>query len=85
MPEEPNSRGLAWLIAAKMACCGGLLLVAGGALSLGAVVRWLLDGGIAWLAGAALAVPAAYLWWRYRAGRPAREQGKRTNAPRGAA
>lgn len=34
MPEEPNSRGLVWLLAAKVVCCGGFLLAATGALSL---------------------------------------------------
>lgn len=46
MPEAPGNHGMAWLIAAKLVCCGGLLLVATGALSLGAVASWLLDGGV---------------------------------------
>ncbi len=62
MPEEPNGHGLAWLLAAKVVCCGALLLAATGALSLGGLAGWLLDGGIAWLAIAALAGVSFYLW-----------------------
>ena len=84
MAEEPNDRGLAWLLAAKVVCCGGLLLAATGALSLGGVVSWLLDGGMSWLAIAALAVTMFHLGRRRRAERLSREQQKRANASRGA-
>ena len=62
MPEEPNGRGLVWLLAAKVACCGGLLLAATGALSLSSLAGWLLDGGYARFGLAALAGALLYLW-----------------------
>ncbi len=55
MSSEPNSR-LAPLILVKIVCCGGLVLVATGALS--GVGTWLLDGGLIWLALAGLALVA---------------------------
>ncbi len=65
MAEGPKA-GLAALIAAKVVCCGGLILVATGTLSLAGVAGWLRDGGIVWLAIAALAAMSLYLWWRSR-------------------
>ena len=62
MPEEPNGRGLVWLLAAKVVCCGGLLLAASGALSLSSLVDWLLDGGYVWPGIAVLAGALLYLW-----------------------
>jgi len=56
MPEEPNGRGLVWLLAAKVVCCGGLLLAATGALSLSRLAGWLLDGGYVRFGIAALAL-----------------------------
>lgn len=44
MRDETGGRSLAWLLAAKMLCCGALLLAATGALSLGAIGAWFLDG-----------------------------------------
>lgn len=60
MAEARFGGGLAWLLAAKAMCCGGLLLAATGALSLGGLASWLLDGGIAWLAGTALMIVMLY-------------------------
>ena len=69
MADRPNP-GLAALIAAKIACCGGLILVSTGALSLAGVAGWLRDGGMFWLAIVALAAVALYLWWRSRRADP---------------
>ncbi len=71
MAEGPKA-GLAALIAAKVACCGGLILVSTGALSLAGVAGWLHDGGIVWLAIVALAAVALYFWWRSRRVQPFR-------------
>ncbi|MFQ5955650.1 MAG: hypothetical protein ACE5JZ_11365, partial [Kiloniellales bacterium] len=52
MHDEPKGGGLGLLLLAKLVCCGGLVLVATGALSgLGA---WLLEGGLTWLLLAAV-------------------------------
>jgi uncharacterized membrane protein YfcA len=69
MADRPNP-GLAALIAAKIACCGGLVLVSTGALSIAGVAGWLRDGGIFWLAIVALAAVALYLWRRPRRADP---------------
>ena len=84
MLQGPSGLGLAWLVVAKMVCCVGLLLAATGALSLGGLASWFLDGGIVWLAIAALAVMTFYLWHRYRAERQSREQRRRASTPRSA-
>ena len=55
MSSEPNSR-LAPLILMKTVCCGGLVLIATGALS--GLGTWLFDGGLIWLALAGLALVA---------------------------
>ena len=65
MTDGPKA-GLAALIAAKLVCCGGLVLVATGALSLAGIAGWLRNGGIVWLAIVALAAMALHLWWRHR-------------------
>ncbi len=80
MTEGPN--GLAWLLAAKIVCCGGLLLAATGALSFGGLAGWLLDGGIAWLAIAALAVALVHLWSRHRSRLLSAERRDGRTAPR---
>lgn len=76
MAEEPNNRGLAWLLAAKVVCCGALLLALTGTLSLAGIGSWFLDGGIAWLAIAGLVGASLYLWRRHHAERLSREQQK---------
>ena len=63
MYEGPGHRGLAGVLIAKVVCCGGILLVATGALT--GFGAWLQDGGLVWLAVAALAV-AAWLVQRRR-------------------
>ena len=69
MAERPNV-GLAALIAAKVVCCGALILASTGALSLAGVAGWLRGEGIVWLAIAAVAAVALYLWWRRRRAGP---------------
>ena len=64
MKEETGGHGLVWLLAAKMVCCGALLLATTGALSLGAIGAWFLDGGMIWPATIVLATAAVYLWRR---------------------
>ncbi|MFQ5774381.1 MAG: hypothetical protein ACE5GS_07700 [Kiloniellaceae bacterium] len=85
MAEEPKGPGLAWLLFAKAVCCGGLVVAASGAVSLGGLAGWLLDGGIAWLALAAPAVAVFYLWRRHRSGRLPIERREHRTGTRGAA
>ncbi len=59
MEDEPRRAGLGALIAAKVVCCGGLMLVATGALSLNAIGAWLQDGRLGWLVLAAVFVSAS--------------------------
>ena len=82
MADEPSGRGLSWLLLAKAMCCGGILLAATGALSLGGLTGWLLEGGIVWLAVAALGIVAVYFWWRRHAGRPPAWRQDQGTAPR---
>lgn len=74
MAGAPNKRWLP-LIAAKIVCCGGLVLVllAGGFGSLGAWFSW---GALGWLlVAAALAAAAAYIWRRRAPARSGRTRG----------
>ena len=64
MEREPGGRGMVGLLLAHVACCGGLVLVATGALS--GVGAWLLDGGLRWLVVAALLAAAGLVLWRRR-------------------
>ena len=57
-----SGSGLGALIAAKLVCCGGLVLVITGGLSLNAIGAWILDGGLAWLALAAVFLVAG-VWF----------------------
>lgn len=54
--------GLGALIAAKVICCGGLVLVATGALS--TFGSWLITGGYIWIGAAAGAVVIGLLYRR---------------------
>jgi membrane protein implicated in regulation of membrane protease activity len=74
MTRVPDRRGLAWFLAAKVVCCGGLLLVATGALSLAGLGSWFFGDGITWLAIAGLVGALLYLWRRQRAGQLKPEQ-----------
>ena len=65
-----GSRGMYWLIGAKIAGCGALLLLLSGVLSLGALSALFSDSALP-LAGAAAAVVALFLW--HRSGHPSPE------------
>jgi hypothetical protein len=55
------------LIAAKVACCGVLLLFLTGALTLNGVLGWFRDGNLGWFALAGAGVTAGvFLWLRHR-------------------
>ncbi len=56
MAEQPNHDGWGALIAAKLVCCGGLLLFATGVLTVNGIGTWLYGGGVIWLILGALAV-----------------------------
>ncbi len=63
MSNGSGGGGFFALALAHVVCCGGLVLVATGALSgLGA---WLLDSGLAWLGAGGIAI-AGLLFWRRR-------------------
>lgn len=52
MDKESSGRGVRIFFVAHVVCCGGLLLVATGALS--GFGAWLLEGGVTWLLPAAV-------------------------------
>ncbi len=52
MDKQSNGRGFPAFIVAHVVCCGGLFLVATGALS--GFGAWLLEGGLTWLLPAAV-------------------------------
>ena len=66
MADEPKGRVVAGVLAAHVVCCGGIVLVATGALS--GVGTWLFDGGLIWLGAAAVLVAAGLMLWRRPAG-----------------
>jgi len=69
-----SERGWYWLIGAKVVCCGALLLVITGVLSLGAITAFLTGNALV-LAGAGLVVVAVAVQRRFfrrrKAGQPA--------------
>ena len=64
MAEHPKPGGWGALIAAKLVCCGGLLLFATGYLTVGGIGSWLYGGGAMGLGLAVLAVALLVLWRR---------------------
>ena len=66
MDNEPKRGGPTGLILAHAVCCGGLVLVATGALS--GMGAWLLDGGLTWLVSAAVLAAVGLFLWRRRTG-----------------
>lgn len=62
MDNEPKRRGPTAMILVHAVCCGGLVLVATGALS--GMGAWLLDGGLTWLLAAAVLAAAGLFLWR---------------------
>ncbi len=68
MTERPKHGGWRALIAAKLVCCGGLLLFATGVLTVNGIGTWLSGGGAIWLVLGGLAVAVFVLLWRRRTG-----------------
>ncbi len=66
MDDEPKGRAMVGVGLAHVVCCGGIILVATGALS--GVGAWLLDGGLAWVGLAAVLAAAGLMLWRRPAG-----------------
>ncbi len=62
--ELSHRYGVAGVLVAHIVCCGGLILVATGAVSLAGLTSWLTGGGLFWLAAAVLAVVGIVLWRR---------------------
>ncbi len=62
MDDEPKGRAIVGVGLAHVVCCGGIILVATGALS--GVGAWLLDGGLAWVGLAVIVAAAGYFLWR---------------------
>ncbi len=65
MTERPTHGGWGALIAAKLVCCGGLVLFATGVLTVNGIGTWLLGGGAIWLALGAFAATLFILWRRH--------------------
>lgn len=59
--EPSNGYDLAGLLAAKIVCCGAIVLAATGAISFAGFASWLVGGGYLWLAATVLAVVGIYL------------------------
>ncbi len=68
MVAQPKGRGWGALIAAKLVCCGGLMLFATGVLTVNGIGTWLIGGGTIWLVLGALAVALFVIWRRRRTG-----------------
>ncbi len=68
MTELPKRSGWGALIAAKLVCCGGLVLFATGVLTVNGIGIWLLGGGAVWLVLGAAAAVLLVLWRRQRTG-----------------
>ena len=66
--NKGSTGGLAGLIAAKIVCCGTLVLAATGALS--GVGGWLMDGGLVWLVPIAAFAIAGWAILRRRTREP---------------
>ncbi len=64
MDREPKGGGFVALILAHVVCCGGIVLVATGVLTVGGIGAWLLDGGLIWLGVGGLTVAVLFLWRR---------------------
>lgn len=65
--EPSHGFGVAWLLAAKIVCCGALALAATRAISFAGISGWLSGSGPFWLAAAVLVVLGIGLWrWSAR-------------------
>ena len=78
MDKEPGGGRMVGLLAAHVVCCGGIVLMATGAV--GGLGTWLLDGGATWLAMPALVAAAGLLLLRRRKGRANTEWTKQGRA-----
>ncbi len=56
------------LIAAKLVCCVGLMLLVTGVLTVNGIGTWLFGGGAIWIILGGLAVISFVLWRRQRIG-----------------
>ena len=66
MDNEPKRGSTAAMLRIHVICCGGLALVATGALS--GMGAWLLEEGLIWLVLAAVLAAAGLFLWRRRTG-----------------
>ena len=65
MDKEPGGGRMVGILAAHVVCCGGIVLIATGAV--GGLGTWLADGGTSWLLVAAVVAIAGFaLWQRQR-------------------
>ncbi len=64
MDDEPRRGGWIPLIVGKVGCCGGIVLIIAGVWGWNAIGPWLHDGGLAWLALAAVLAAAGVWLWR---------------------
>lgn len=69
MNSKPGKPGGALFVIAHIACCGGILLFATGALT--GFGGWLVGGGLPWVALASVLGVGGVLLWRRQRGRPA--------------
>ena len=70
MEKEPGGRGMVGVLVAHVVCCGGIVLVATGAV--GGLGTWLANGGTTWLLLAAVVAIAGFALWRRQRRRASR-------------
>ncbi len=68
MNSKPGKPGGVGFVIAKIACCGGILLFATGALT--GFGAWLVGSGLPWVALASVLGVGFVLLWRRQRGRP---------------
>jgi uncharacterized membrane protein len=69
-----GNKSMAWLIGTKVVCCGALLLVLTGALSLGTIGTFLSGNALPLAGGGVLALVLALRWLYRRAPMPLRRR-----------
>ena len=69
MNSKSGKPGGAGFVVAKIACCGGIILFATGALS--GIGAWLVGSGLPWVALASLLGVGGVILWRRQRGRSA--------------
>ena len=65
-----DSKNMRWLIGAKIVCCGGLLLVLTGVISLAAIGTFVTGNAVSLAGGGAAVLLLARVWHRRRAPAP---------------